>query len=354
MNARPLAVPFALLCAAAPLAQDDEVGAVDDVLHVRWQDGRSANVEVLGIEDEIARLRVHVMGGSMVVTSPLADFTPESAFVIELAAADPQSFDANFALAKKAADLGLIPQAGARARAAIEAAKDAPDAATKEGEVRAWAADVLEQQLETAVTEGNLADARRFLQLLTTRLSDQRSEDRLAELAAAVDALEARAREERQAARRARLDAQARSAIERRLTPIYEKISAGDQLLRDAYTKARTTGASARAATGAIAAYEDAWKAAQALLDQYPDDASLQSEVAAMGERLHEHTVRAALQAANVLTIQGDYRGALEWTNRILALDPGNAEAQEMLRTIQIASAASSADWAWAWRLPRR
>jgi hypothetical protein len=345
MNMRLLALPLAFICVAAPRAQDPEA------IRVRWKDGRSANAQVLGIEGDKARLKLFIMEGTMVVTNPLADFAPESAFAIETAAAKPESFEDQFGLAKKAADMGLIPQAGARARAAIEAAKGTADAAAKESELRGWAAGVLEGKLEEAVAAGNLRDAKRFLQLLTTRLPDQRTEAQLDALAASVDRLEAQATAKRQADRQAQLDAKAKAEIVRRLEPIQSKMAAGDKLLRDSYTKAKNTGAAAQASTKAIAEYKAAWKAAQALGEKYPDDAELQAEVASIGDTLHDHAIRAALQAANVLTIQGDYRGALDWANRIIAFDPDNAEAKEMLRTIQLASAASSGDWAWGWRV---
>src|SRR4026209_2444893 len=108
-----LLLSFALLSVAALPAQDP------DTFQVRWKDGRTANVQVVGLDGEKARLKLFIMEGSMVVTNKLDDFTAESAFAIEKAAAKPDSFEANFALAKKAVAMGLIPQAGARARAAI-------------------------------------------------------------------------------------------------------------------------------------------------------------------------------------------------------------------------------------------
>src|SRR4029079_5096213 len=110
------------LSVAALPAQDPET------FQVRWKDGRTANVQVVKLDGDTARLKLFIMEGSMVVTNKLDDFTPESAFAIELAAAKPNSFEANFALAKKAVEKAMIPQAGARARAAIAAAKDQPDA----------------------------------------------------------------------------------------------------------------------------------------------------------------------------------------------------------------------------------
>ena len=43
------------------------------------------------------------------------------------------------------------------------------------------------------------------------------------------------------------------------------------------------------------------------------------------------------------------YLGAMDWVRRVLAMDPGNAEAKELQRTIAIAGAASTGGWGWGW-----
>jgi hypothetical protein len=42
----------------------------------------------------------------------------------------------------------------------------------------------------------------------------------------------------------------------------------------------------------------------------------------------------------------------MDWANRVIAFDPDNAEAKEMVRTIQIAEAAASNQWGWRWSVP--
>ncbi len=345
MSTAVLALPLVLLL---PHAQDPET------MSVHWKDNRTGNVQVMGVEGDKVRLKMFIMGGSTVITSPLADFTPESAFAIELAAAQPATFDAHFALAKKAGELHLVPQAGKQARAAVASLKDDPQAKAKESEVRAWAAGALERVLAEAVAAQNLPAAKHYLKLITTRLADQRSEQQLDALAASVNALEGKQAATKQAERQAKLDAKAKAEVERRLKPIQDKITAADKLLHEAFVKSGNTSAAARSCEKAVESYKASWKATQSLAEQYPDDADLQNEVVAIGEHLHDHAIRAALQAANSLTIQGDYRNAMDWANRILAFEPTNAEAKEMVRTIQLASASASGDWAWGWRTTDR
>jgi len=68
--------------------------------------------------------------------------------------------------------------------------------------------------------------------------------------------------------------------------------------------------------------------------------------------KFHDNGIRAALHAANMLTVQSDFKGAMEWANKILAFDPDNAEAKEMVRTIQVAAAAAGDTWGWGWSTP--
>lgn len=321
----------------------------DAVLSLSLENGDSMRAQVLELEGDKAKLRVLVLGGSMQVTRPLSDFTPASAFHIEEAAAHPDSFDAHFALAKMAGDRRLLGPAGAHARAAVEAVAGTTDAEAKTAEVRGWAADELEEWTREAVQSGELRDAKHYLKLLSTRLADQRSEEQLDALAAQVDGLEDQLDARRESERQAKLDAKQREAIDRRLKPIKQRIEAGDKLYRQAVAKSRNTSQSSNLAERAIEAYKSAWQGMQDLQKSFPDDAGLAQEVVAIGARLQNSAIRAALHAANVLTVQSDYKNAMEWCDKILAFDPDNSEAKEMKRTIQIAAAAASSQWGWGW-----
>jgi tetratricopeptide (TPR) repeat protein len=321
-------------------------------LSLNYKNGESVNAQVIELKGEDVKLKMFVLGGSMQVTRKLAEFTPMSIYTIEMESKHPEGFDACFAMAKRAAELGLLPQAGAQGRAAIECVKDTAQAAAKRTEVRAWAADTLESKLKEAVGDGRLADAQHCLKLLSTRLADQRTEAQIDALDAIVDGLEAKDREKREATRQAKLDTKTRSEIDQKLKPIQKKVDDADKTLRDAISKSRNTSTSANLSEKAIDYYKSAWKALLALVEKFPDDAELARSAESMGKRIHDNGIRAALHAANVLTVQSDYKGAMDWANRVIAFDPENAEAKDMVRTIQIAEAAASNQWGWRWNVP--
>lgn len=316
-----------------------------------YKNGETVHAQLVELNGEDVKLKVFVMGGSMTVRRKLAEFQPSSAFVLELEAKPPKGFDEHFAMAKRAMELGLVPQAGIQARAAVESVKDPAQQELKRTEVRKWAADALEKMLQEAVSAGRLSDAQHYLKIISTRLSDQRTEEQLDALAASVEGLAASQGEKAMGERQAKLDAQTREKIANALKPIQKQIDAGDKSRREAVSKSRTTVASTRLVEKALDSYQAAWKALLALVEKYQDDAELSRAAEKMGEHIHDHAIQSALHAANMLCIQSDYKGAMEWTSRVLAFDPNNAEAKRMVQTIQIASAASSHRWGWDWSI---
>ncbi len=315
--------------------------------------GDTVRAQVLGVESGVAQLRVFVLGGEMTVKRKLSDFTPESGFTIEELAAKPEGYDAHFSLAKRAGDLRLIGPAGSHARAAVKSVEGAADAESKTNTVRGWAAGMLETITMEAVGRGDLRNAQHYLKLLTTRLPDQRTEEQLEALAAAVDGVKESMEAKQATDRQAKLDAKQRADLDRRMKPIMDRIRQGDRLLRDAIKKANNPSQSARLAEQAIASYKASWKGTQELAEKNADDTDFMAEVQSLTQHMHDEAIRAALHIANVLTIRSDYIGGMEWANKVLAFDPGNAEAKEMVRTIQIAAASASSDWGWGWRTTR-
>jgi hypothetical protein len=255
-------------------------------------------------------------------------------------------------MAKRAADLRLLTQAGSEARAAVESVKDPLEQANTKKEVRSWAADTLEKFVHEAVAEKRLADARHGLKILSTRVAEMRTEEQLDALAAEVDGLAEKAVADREAARQAKLDAQAKDKMGKALAQVREDLAKGDKASREAVRKSRSTVASTNLCEMAIDAYKAGWKKLQAVLEKAGDDLALTEEAGSLGQQLQDNAIRAALHAANNLTVQSDYKGAMDWANRILAFDPENAEAKEMVRTIQIAEAAASSNWGWGWSVP--
>jgi len=315
-------------------------------------DGESVTAQVLELKGESAKLKVMILGGNMTVTRKLTDFVPLSQFRIEQAAKAANDFDGHFALAKRAGELRLLTQAGSEARAAVESVKDATQQEAKRAEVRKWAADALEAMTKEAVAQNRIAEARHCLKLLSTRLADQRTEEQLDALAGEVAALDERVANERETARQAKLDGASRDKMKKSLGTIREQLAKGDKLSREAITKSRTTVASTNLCEKAIDAYKAGWTKLQAVIEGAGEDTMLANEAGALSQKFHDHGIRTALHAANMLTVQSDYKNAMEWANRILKFDPECAEAKEMVKTIQIAAAAAGSEWGWGWSMP--
>jgi hypothetical protein len=313
---------------------------------VRRTNGQISEVEVLALEGNLATLKMSVLEGSMQTRRRLSDFEPRSAFRIAQVGIQADSFEEHFELAKIAAEFRLPDRVGDQAQAAIESAAEFEDAEAKALAVRAWAADLLERWVTEAVDGGDHRSAEEYLKLLATRLPDQRTEEQLDALVGKVDALEVAAEARRQDDRQARLDDRARADLERQLRPIRRNIETGDRRLRDAIAQSRRTSRSVGLASQAIDAYRSAWTTAEALRAEHPENDELGLEIEDIAGHIHDHGIQAALHAANMLTIQTDFRGAMDWVTKVMEFDPGNAEAQEMLRTIQLEDASSS-DFVW-------
>ena len=311
-------------------------------------DGETMTGSLVSLENGKVKLKVAILGGSMVVTNDFDDFEPKSKFRIEMAAKPPTDFEGHLAMAQKAAELGLRERAGDQARAAIKKAKGLPDEKEKTNQVRAWAAGAVEKMVKDAVADGKLPEARRCLQVLSTRLADQRTEEQIDAIAAIVEGLDSKVQADAAAKRQKKLDEQQRAAIDQKLKPITADVEKGTKSFKEAVRKSRQTAASTKLCESAIDSYKKAHKALQTLVEKNPDDVPLALAANSLGREMHDNAIRAGLHAANMRTIQGDFKDAYDWTNRVLAFDPDNAEAKEMLRTIALAEA-DSADWIWGW-----
>ena len=320
-------------------------------LSLHKQSGQKVTGALISLKGDIVKLRVHLLGGSAVATHHLSDFDAASAFEIKTTANPPAGFAGHFAAAKEAADAELLEASGRQAEAALKAVAGAYDYAAREAEVHAWAAGALERGIDRALADNNLAGAQRCLMLLTTRLSDQRSEDELHAIAQRVEKVENQRVAMRNKAHDRRADERQRKAVERHLKPIQKEIGKADKHYRDAVRKSRSTAVAAKLCDRAVKEYTKAWKATTKLTAEFPDDEHLAMVAADMTHHIHDNAIRAALHAANVLTTQSDYKGAMDWARRILAFEPDNADAKELVKTIQLAAATASGNWRWGWRV---
>ncbi len=337
---------LALLCSLVAVRSQEPAR-----LSIETSDGRVEQVEPIAVDGGNARYKAFVLGGEMTTTRKLSDLTPESAFAFELAVAKPTTSEACFEFAKKAAAMQLFQQAGAQARRAVELAKGAPDEATQVAAIRSWGADLVESVCKAAVARKDLAVAQRSLGLLTTRLADQRSEEQLAQLSASVEHLHFTAVAAAAADRKAKVDAKKHDDLEKKLKPIYDKVTQGDKLQTQGIAKSKNTGQSAKLCEQSIDAYKAAGKALQELGKQLVEDADLAKEARVLGSHIHDSGIRSALHVANMLTVQSDFKNAMDWTTRILAFDPSNLEAKAMRHTIEVAQAEASESWRWNWQV---
>ncbi len=319
-------------------------------LNVRMKSGQAVSGTLISLKGDVVKMRVNLLGGKTVVTHHLSDFEPASAWRIGVAANPPKDYYGHLAAAKAAAAASLLDEAGREAEAALKSVAGGDDYKQKEAAVHAWAADALEAGIDRALAENNLAGAHRCLMLLTARLSDQRSEEQLHAIAVKVEAAESARTAARHESHDRRADDGQRRMVEQHLKPIQKEIAKADKYLGEAIRKSSSTAQSAKLCDSAVNEYTKAWKATTKLKGKYPDDDHLAMVAAEMTHHIHDNAIRAALQAANVLTTQSDYKGAMDWAQRILAFEPGNKDAEEMVKTIQQASAAASGQWRWGWR----
>ena len=370
----PILVPC-LLASFVTLGQDPRPassvrGAVPSSKLVSLEriDGESVVAEVLRLDGDRVRLRMPVLGGHIEASRPLADFTPAARHRIELAVNPPAGFDGHFAAARRAAELGQLGDAALQARAAAKALANDPDAAAKQAELRTWGADAVEGMIRTAIEGGDLGRARRALSILSSRLSDQRTDEQLDAIADAVEAAEAEREQQRRAARQEREAAAARSETHERLDAIAEHVAKGTKAYREAIRK-RSTTAATKLCEEAIGHFRVANTRLREFLAARTDGAAgepgttpeqiaqadledaISERAMALARTLHDGAIAAALHAATMLGVQSDYRGALEWTNRVLAFDPGNPDAKALQRTLTIAAADSADDMRWGWTL---
>jgi tetratricopeptide (TPR) repeat protein len=319
-------------------------------IEVTRTDGETMTGTLLSLKDGKAKLQVSILGGTMVVTHPVSDFEPASILRMELTANPPSGYDAHFAMAKRAADLGLRTRAGDQARAAVAAAKGAADFEQKQKAVRAWAADALEMMVRDAVAAGQHAEARRCLELLTTRMTDQRNEEQLDAIAASVEGLETKQREDQAAKRQAKLDAQQREKVDGKLKPILANVEKGNKAYGQGVRK-NTTVASTKLCEEAVEHFKKAYHALNTLVEKNPDDEHLAAAAASIGKEIHDNGIRAALHAANMLCTQSDFKKAAEWTQKVINFDPDNEEAKEMARVVAAAAADAGEEWRWGWTI---
>ncbi len=331
------------------VAQNDQAAGTEKSLYLKTKSGEVVSGKFRGINGEKVRIATSVLGGTMTVTHDLDDFEAASVFTVLMAAKPPADFDSHFAMARKAAELGLLNSAGKQARSALETVKGAADFDGKRAEVRKWAAEALEKMINDAVADQDTPLAKDCLKLLTTRLADQRSEEQLDAIAASVEGLERAVKQKKEDDRQAKLDAKVRASNEKKLQAIVKDVERGEKDYSSAIRKSGSTTASKNLCESAIGHFKKAYQALGKLVADHPDDSDLAAAAAPITQQIHNQGIAAALHAANMLCVRSDYKNAMEWAQKVIAFDPDNKEAKEMVKLITAAEADASDNWGWTW-----
>jgi tetratricopeptide (TPR) repeat protein len=307
------------------------------------------NGSVVSVQGEKVKLQISVMGGTATVTRNLADFTPTSAYIIRASQAKADSFADHLELAKFCVGNGLVKLAGKECRAARDIAEKAADGGAQRKQLGAWVADTLEGLFKKAVADNDRDLAQRYLNLINTHVPEERTDAQREALADMLQAAEDNVRAERDRAAADKASAAEQKEREKKLEPIFKQIQNGEKAQREATVNASKSSVAKGKYETAFESYRRAWQAAQALLKANKDEEWITEAVGEIGQRLHKNAVATCLGAANALTIQSDYKNALEWTNKILVFDPDNSEAKDMIRHIQTVQASASSGWGQGW-----
>jgi len=301
---------------------------------------------VASVEGDRVVLDVVFLDGSATIRRRLADFTPGSEFEIRMLAAPPGTFDEHLDMARTAIRLGLADEAGKAAGLARTRAKD--DASGRETKtLDVWAAATLRTLFDSAIVEGNVVDARHYLRIMATLVASEFSEDDLGKMFDSLANAEQQSRLPVPPVGLAKDAAQRRVVFDAALAAVVVRVKKADEVVKEGLRSSRTTVKAARHYEQAIALYKSAAQELQAALKKVANDPEAQEEAAPLVQHMKDNAVQAALHAGAAMTMQGDYRSALEWANRGLAIDPANAEAKSLIRTILIAQSAGSGWGSW-------
>lgn len=302
--------------------------------------------QVVRIDGDRAVLAVQVLGGSATIRRPLREFTAETQYRIHLLAAPPQTFAEHLAMAKIAIDLAVPTQAGEQAGLARELAK-ADRTGAETVVLDTWAAATLTTLFHAAVRADDIVAARHYLKLIATRVPEQFTEDQLGALFDELAAADPHRQEPTRAAVAPKGPPRPPSEFDKQRAALLRRIQQADERIKTGLRASHSTTQAAQSFELAIAGYQAAWQQLQTILKEADIDAGDQEAASKLVQRVKDGAVDAALHAGNALAVQGDYRGAFGWANRALVLEPDQAEARELIRTIQIAQAAGSAWGRW-------
>jgi len=305
--------------------------------------GATVKGYVVALDQGRVHMKTLVFGNETDFRRKLTDFAPASQIAIESSVCRLDDFDGQFAIAKHAASLGEMELTGVHARLAVKSVMGKPEEAEKTNQVKQWAAGMLSEKFEQLLAAGHVATARQVLDILSGRLADQVTEEKLTQMDERLQAAAANRRAKPADPKTSPLSDAERASVQKLL-------DAADKEFRTGLQNARKTVTAVKHYEAAIAKYKQAWKGIESLMGKHSGSEDANHELQDLSHHVVDGAKRAALQASTSLTMQSDYKGAMEWVNKILAHDPTDAQALAMQKTIVEAEAAASGDWMWGWR----
>ncbi len=308
----------------------------------RMNSGQVVHGFVLTLTDSHVQLRASIFGDEVTLTRMLSEFTNSSRLAIAATQVPLDSYDGQFQLAKLAMTLGDVADAGTHARLAVKSVAGKADQAAKVLAVKQWAAAALVAQFNKEVAENHPLTAHDYLAILSTKFMDEVSPEDLVKMAERLHSAPDRQLTTPSATNSNGLTQQENDHLNKELL-------SADQKFRDGLKLARNTVAAVKEYDASVQLYKHCWKELQSMLTKYAANPAALTALHNFSQHIVEGATNAALQAANALTMQSDYLGAMGWVNKILQFDPNNAQALAMQGTITGAQSNASGNNGWGW-----
>ncbi len=274
------------------------------------------------------------------VTAPQEEPSPAPARDFGPYRDPPDAVRSHLRQAREAADRGRIDAALEHVEAGLRHEGSGSRSAYDKARLETWAVEWREREVLSLLEAGEPRAAGVLMERMSAPLDSDFAAGHLERLRERVEAAEREAR--------ARVDAQ----LQRRIAGIERDLERADRYLARAQRESRRTVYSARRGEAAAHYYREAEEAAAQALDGAALDDPSTERLLALRHRASDGALRAMLRIANARTTQGDYRGALEWVDRVAVLAPDNEQARELRRTIQIASSVPVGWLGWGPMMP--
>lgn len=328
-----------LFLAVATWAQDGAAGSsVPEFSTYVLKSGKSLEAQVLGIEGDTVKLLAREGGAQAEVKLELSKFTGISQFNMRRSQIADTDLEGHLQLADWTIGEGLFTQTRQQLRGAVQYAKDAELAEADRAALRDRMLGLVEKALVALVERGKVHEARADVRRLLLKHDETISEEWRERLHDAVENTVAK----QQAADREAEANEAASAAQKNFDKLFQKIEQlakrGQDLRRQAMTKAKTTGQQQRLLDQAVKAFEQANVEVQKLRKEGANDDAVQKELDRRVEEGVNWWKDAVLGSASIDVTRGSFNQATAKVNKVLALSPQDDQALRMRARIEIAA----------------